>query len=582
MALQFVAVIGPNQTSRSETSTKVSSKSKLLEVFSGNNLTVYASNRETLIELPDGNGIILGHLFKASSPYARVDDLGQNEAKEIWQSDGQHLISEYWGGYVAFVRGGYTPQITVLRDPSGALPCYYFRSSNEEIILASDIEALSECGLFIPQVSWSGIGQHLFSGGLRTSETCFDGLRELLAGYSLCSCGGALTIRQRWDPWDFVQTGQVLEGDQAADELKRIVTQSTGAWAGCFKNILLGVSGGLDSSIVASVLSERGAQMTCFTMITDDPTGDERLYARMLTRHLRQPLVEKFHNAGEVNLAESNSLHVPRPNFYALGQSTKAAKFDLAKAIPYDGFFSGVGGDNVFCFLSSATPLVDRVRKEGLGAGAWATAIDICDMTDCSLFDVVMMAAKRMMDGDVSYKWRTNSDFLLPDAPGTAVLDLHPWLDAPTDALPGKAVHIAMLARIQGTIDGYSRRRRETQITPLICQPVMEFCLGIPTWLWCAGGQNRSVARRAFAGQLPPEIISRRSKGGPSGFAFDLIMENRAVLRELILDGELVRHGIIDKVAMDAVLVEETLRHSDKHLRIMSIADAEAWARHWS
>jgi asparagine synthase (glutamine-hydrolysing) len=158
----------------------------------------------------------------------------------------------------------------------------------------------------------------------------------------------------------------------------------------------------------------------------------------------------------------------------------------------------------------------------------------------------------------------------------------HPWLDAPADALPGKAAHVAMLTRIQGTIDGFSRLEAPPQINPLLSQPIVEACLRIPTWQWCEGGQNRAVARLAFREDLPPRIVNRRSKGGPDSFAFDVIEANRALLREQLLEGVLAQRGLLDLKALENCLDARRWIQRDDYVRLSALAEAEAWVRHWA
>src|SRR3546814_984119 len=76
--------------------------------------------------------------------------------------------------------------------------------------------------------------------------------------------------------------------------------------------------------------------------------------------------------------------------------------------------------------------------------------------------------------------------------------------------LPGKAAHVAMLARAQKSIELYPRADAPPQIVPLLSQPVVELCLSIPTWQWVHGGRDRAVARAAFAGILPDLLVERK------------------------------------------------------------------------
>src|SRR3546814_13901541 len=96
--------------------------------------------------------------------------------------------------------------------------------------------------------------------------------------------------------------------------------------------------------------------------------------------------------------------------------------------------------------------------------------------------------------------------------------DRHPWLSAPPETLPGKAAHVAMLARAQKSIELYPRADAQPQIVPLLSQPVVELCLSIPTWPWVHGGRARAVARPAFAGLLPAPLLGGPAQGPPHGF----------------------------------------------------------------
>ncbi|MGK4422636.1 asparagine synthase-related protein, partial [Klebsiella pneumoniae] len=70
----------------------------------------------------------------------------------------------------------------------------------------------------------------------------------------------------------------------------------------------------------------------------------------------------------------------------------------------------------------------------------------------------------------------------------------------------------------QSYVEGHDPQDLLPTVSPLLSQPLVETCLGVPSWLWFEGGRNRVVARRAFAGDLPADVIWRRSKGTPDSF----------------------------------------------------------------
>ena len=524
------------------------------------------------------NGIVIGHVFSNTFP-RRGTRFDKDVSIEISRTKGERLINTYWGAYAAILEDPESGAVHAVRDPSGALPCYVYRTANTWLI-SSDVETLVETGLVRLTVDFDQLGRHLFAPDLRTEVTAVAGLTEVLAGYRLTlPKTGAMTQRMCWSPWRFTERRSGVSAGELAEELRDLVTDCVAAWSSSFEHILLGLSGGLDSSILAASLKRAGVQATCLTMATHEADGDERRYAGRVAQALDLPLVEAFHELGNVDVTRATTAHLPRPVYYAFGQSEHQTKFELAQELSIDGFFTGIGGDNVFCSLQSATPIVDRFRVEGLGRGTIATINAVRDITGCSAAQAIRMAIRRYFSPSI-YKWHGEPAMLNPElcAPWPARLN-HPWLHGPGHVLPGKIVHVGMLARIQGTIDGFSRVDRPPQINPLLSQPIVEFCLSVPTWSWCDGGQNRSVARRAFGELLPAEVVNRTSKGGPDSFACLVIERNRKQLAAHLLDGLLARHKLIDTARIEARLANPLPLSGKECSRIAALGEAESWAR---
>lgn len=89
-------------------------------------------------------GCIIGHLFSRKLPRRRVLEFDMETAHAIEASKGRMLLEEFWGAYVAaFVDPD--GAVSVLRDPSGLLPCYY-RSGPGGTVLAGDVADLVSRG----------------------------------------------------------------------------------------------------------------------------------------------------------------------------------------------------------------------------------------------------------------------------------------------------------------------------------------------------------------------------------------------------------------------------------------------------
>jgi asparagine synthase (glutamine-hydrolysing) len=62
----------------------------------------------------------------------------------------------------------------------------------------------------------------------------------------------------------------------------------------------------------------------------------------------------------------------------------------------------------------------------------------------------------------------------------------------------------------------------------------------------------------------------------------ELIGRNLSFIREILLDGELVRRGILDRAAVALALGETPTSSSAIRSEILSHLDTELWARRWA
>ena len=578
MAIRYLAIVSQasEDTTHSTPATQGARVAHILPyVQHAPGLTI-RSNTPALSIAP-GAGAVIGDLFTREHRPRHLDVLAERIGHRARETDGQSLIDDCWGGYVAFIAGA-AGDLQVIRDPSAAMPCVYLKW-REAYVFASDPDLLVDAGFLVPQIDFQFLRHHLFAPDVRTPATALDGLQELMPGFRVSLSGGQNQLSPVWSPWAFCRPDADATDATLAARLEEVALGCIGAWGRRYPSSLLGVSGGLDSSIVAAGLVTAKVPPTCVTIATDEAEGDERPFARILCQALALSLIEAFHRPEAVDFTRALSSHLPRPVGHAFGHSNYAIRFALEDQLGIDAFFSGVGGDNVFCFTQSATALVDRLRAHGLEPGLIDTLRDICRQNNASVGAVLRMAWKRYRNADPAYRVKGDAKFLGPAAQaGADDLPHHPWLAAPAGALPGKAAHVAML--LHGTIDGLPRDHAP-QILPLISQPIMETCLRIPMWTWIAGGRNRSVARAAFSSRLPKALVDRQSKGGPNSFAYAALEQHKALVLDRLTQGRLAQEGLIDAKQLAEALDPRRLVNPADHMRISDLAECEAWIRHW-
>jgi asparagine synthase (glutamine-hydrolysing) len=576
MSPRYLLVVGREGEERQALARRLSSRTKLKSAFSNAGIDALVDPECHCIHVAD-SGCVVGTLFRRNGMAEPLTVIGAAEAAGISTSRGQALLRGYWGGYVAAVAG--SKSVRILRDPSGLFPCYFVRHG-DFTFFASDADLLVASGAAIA-IDFEGIGRQLHRANVPAPATALLGIRELLAGFSLSLPERAGLQEQCWSPWDHV-SGRLEEPQAAAERLSQTLRNCVQAWASTRCHVLLSVSGGLDSSIVAACLAAAGARTTCLTLFSDDPAGDERAFARALCEHLGMPLVERPYRLEDIDLKEPLAPHLPRPRDRTQANAYERVNLEVALEAGADAFMTGNGGDNVLGYSQSAAPIADRYLAEGIGLGTFRSLLDVCRQTGCSIFDA-LGRGWRMAKGPPAHRVRPKPMFLDPEfLAGLDPSELrHEWLDPPAGALPGKAAHISTILRAQPTLEA-SRGYFLPLFSPLMSQPVIEACLAIPSWEWRAGGIDRSLARRAFERDLPPAVLNRRVKGTPSRFAARLLDHFRQEIRERLLGGRLAAHRIIDAPALEQVLAGERPVGDLQRVRILELVNAEAWIDHWT
>jgi asparagine synthase (glutamine-hydrolysing) len=492
------------------------------------------------------------------------------------------LCDRAWGSYLALGVDPASGLVEIMRDPSGGMPCYYSRAGRATVY-CSDADTLVDLGLAGKGFDWKAVAAHIGAVGLRTSRTCLEDVGELLAGQVVRLGAAGHNVRSAWSPWKFAEAEwQFATYDEAVGAIRAVVPGTVRALADGRSHSVLGVSGGLDSSIIAVCLDAANARMTCATMATRDPRGDERAYARLLASSLGVDLVERVEDAAQVDITISHAAHLPRPVARAFAQSTNALFQKVADDVGADAFFSGGGGDNVFCHMQNVLPVVDRYRAHGASMALWQTVVDVSVIAGVNVWEVMRGALRRQRSARHGYAWPMTNRFLVDGfVVPTDIRSEHPWLAAPPGALPGKAAHIAWIMHIQNHLEGHGQSRNLPTIWPLMAQPVMETCLRIPTWMWMKGGRNRAVARDAFADTLPPAILNRRAKGTLDGFVAEIFELRRVQILDFLGEGLLQARGFLDMPALSLALRGDRPILTDDYNRIMTLVDVEAWLRAW-
>ncbi|MBA4090125.1 MAG: hypothetical protein C0494_05965 [Sphingobium sp.] len=559
---RYLLIAGPHDRAEAQA---VMAARKLIIVFQNDRIAVGIDADLPCHLLPDGHGAILGHIFDRAFQAADFDRF-HRPAPSLTPTA---LARDYWGSYVAILERG----AIVARDPSGAQPAY-FRRHEGHLVISNDADLLSSAFA----VNWDMLFANIASEGFHDEKTCLDTIGELRPGMYLEPSNPEPIERPFWSPWDYCAVEQPHTRAQLAEHLETVICKSVASLVSSYRKPLCLASGGLDSSIVLAALAAARVDTACLTIFTADPSGDERHYASLVSDHLGFPLLEARYDPEHVSVSACAAPYLPHPKRRPLFQSMARVATRAAEEADADIFINGNGGDQIFSFMQSATPILDCWKAGRPLLEILAAFENISLLTGCSITEALRGVWRRYRK-PTAYAWPQSDAFLKADAPIGS--PQHPWLDCPANALPGKAHHIAMILRMQEHMECPFESNQPPMITPLMAQPILEACLAIPSWQWIQGGQNRSVARDAFRRRLPEAILSRKGKPGPASFSALLLQTYLPRMKERLLDGHLAQQGIIDRVAVEVALADIVAQDGDRCRRLLQLADAEAWCAHW-
>lgn len=517
-------------------------------------------------------GIVLGKLFHC------VDDreVATNEILEV--RDAAELSRRYWGRYIGFesdASGGHR----VFRDPTAALPCYLARTHGLTIVFAdlADYHVLFPAPL---SVNWYHVSRFLCVDRTISADTGFVEVTQVMGGESVTVRESWTSKTFFWSPAEVYERGIIDDPDAAATQLADTTRRCVRNWVGCYDKVLHQLSGGLDSAIVLSCFPTDRPEVLCLNTRTETLESDEAKLARLAAQMHWRELIEVNESWSSQPLeAMLFASEVASPAQVIARSESALLREQLVAQRGVQALFTGQGGDHLFQRRRDPVVASEFIELHGLDPKLLTLIAENARMTDHSIWTVARACVRH---GIFHQHWEPYPDFrssaLLTDESvdllDGVTLD-HPWLSE-AGRLP-----IAKLKQLYDVIDCqalYAIGHQPAELVhPLISQPLIECSLRIPTYILSLGGIDRGLARQAFAESLPAPILQRQTKGRYTSFWQNLVCENLGFVHEMLLDGELVRGGVLSRKKTEAALSGAALLRGTHLLPLIQAIFAEAW-----
>ena len=544
------------------------------------------NQRENLLYARRGEGeaILFGTLFETArslSPGSAIRELTGQVTDALLSSGGTNLIDNYWGRYVAILKSG-----TVYRaisDPTGAFPCYH-TVHHGALMMFSHLELCSFLDLSSFSVDESFIRMLLAYDRFLNGRTALQGVGELLGGQCLTYTRTGITLSALWNPARFARSLMCLPNDDAARRLMETTDYVIGSWAGCFENIAVSLSGGLDSSIVIDCLARSGtrADITAFHYRLTSQDAEEQSYAELAARSAGCPLdIVPTSPAADLAVLQAYPPTV-RPYREFLAPPTGGHLSRTARG----AVFTGQGGDHLFLTSNGTARFADHLMQNGLSRDTGKVLLETARLSGKSVTAVIRETLPRLFNRrytGATENGIANRRTAISDAGAAAAIlaGIPDWAQNPGGLPPAKFQQLSALLHMVQSRSHHPAPVRAI-INPLISQPLIELCLSLPAWQLTAGGRSRGLVRQAFSQRLPAGIAGRTTKGSASRFYTDQVAALSEVAGLLLSQGELVSRGLIDPADVDRMLDASHFRSSRSGSMLLVYCGIESWLRTWS
>ena len=279
---------------------------------------------------------------------------------------GESLLERIDGIFAFGLWDGARRRLWLVRDHLGVKPLYYTRDARA-FAFASEPKALLEVLGHAPTPDRAAIHDYLSFGYIPGERSAFAEIAKLPGGHALVWENDAIRTHRYWDPGS-VASEELCDDDAVVAETMRLLDIATQSQLESDVAVGVLVSGGIDSSAVASSVARRRGDIDGFVIGYDDPRYDERPFARLLATgcdirlnervvatEATPSLIERTAECHDEPFADSSSLPC-------------LALFEMVRTLGYKVVLGGDGGDELF----SGYRRYDKLEEaEGLSHAPW-------------------------------------------------------------------------------------------------------------------------------------------------------------------------------------------------------------------
>ena len=450
-----------------------------------------------------------------------------------WQRWGQDCVQHLVGSFAFAVWDALAEQFFLARDHAGNRPLYY-RKTADNFAFATTARAIRVCPGVSSELDERQLARDLIGLPPESSRTRFRDMQAIAPGHCLVVGRNHASQRRYWQidslrPVRFARDEEYVEAFlEIFDEAVRCRLRTTG---GVATELSAGLDSGAIAATAARLLAAGGGELTAYTavpctefsgIVPAGLIGDEGPYAAevaALYPNMRHILVDA---SGSNMLCELERIFplLDLPHAAALNNVWGNLILDRAAASGVKVMLNGALGNFAFSYAGddllhqtfrSGRCLATlgqawRLRRMGLTSGRNTASLTV--------FGMLPWALRRWIDPlirNIHLCWSAMR------------ADRARELDTVDQFRRYLFTHSSKLPRLMATNFQQNQYGDYNAATgagwgieardPTADKRVFEFCAAIPQEQFVAGGEGRSLARRAMRGRLPDATLHRKQKG---------------------------------------------------------------------
>ncbi len=484
------------------------------------------------VSLPDG-----AYSIVADARIDNRDDLARGLGSMSWfndrPSDAELILAgfERWGddvvhrieGDFAFAIWQPRPRrLFAARDPFGVRPLFYrwdstgllFGSEPKQILALPDVPV---------EVDDQVVSEFLLLRFHETGRTFFEGVRKLPPAHVLTASAEGAAIRRYWRPEDDPDDGTVDPGLDLLERFRELLVRSVDCRLDTDFPVAAHLSGGIDSSSVVVAAAEACRRRTdglpnisTVSAVFPGLDCDETALIQAVSR--RVPFRSLTYRPDASNLLEDlqDELWTVDSPFVGVIRSAWRSEAELLTELGARSLLTGLGGDEL---LDDSNVLADLVRRRRYGRWLrelWSSARTPTGSPWHALLAAarwsVPVGARRMLDAWRSRRSRnvaTWADSGLARRLATHDSAAEQSAGSSTDLTARSIVGYLARPHLVWGVEATNLRCASVGVDaahPFLDRPLAEFVVHLPLEARLPHGQQKALARRALAEQLPVEV----------------------------------------------------------------------------